>query len=127
MAWLGLQVNIASITQVGFDIARSSKYGALGRGIYFARDSRYSDDYARPCQLCPSAAAAQPAWVPGCKAILLCQVVLGRVGTYSWLSGSGSNTHHRHNHDSSIFAVFDNASCYPAYIIHYRKVAGRGG
>ena len=72
----------------GFDLAGKSRGGALGKGIYFADTSALSDAYAlgssqrsagSDCASGGPAAAeaggpAGPAWVPGCKAMLLCLV-----------------------------------------------------
>ncbi|XP_059170874.1 uncharacterized protein LOC131952285 [Physella acuta] len=103
--------NIDLICQEGFDMRVKTANGALyGKGIYFSPQSNYSKKYAADC-----------------SQMFIARVLCG----YSTRGSSDMTRPPKHSsgrmYDTcvdnvdrpGIFSVFDNAQCYPAYIIEY--------
>ena len=106
---------------------------SMPAGTYFARASRYSEQYCRAARsgtesrqhlqgeneqvLCP-------AFLPDARAMLLCRVALGKIAQGSQQlrrppAGFDSVTNSHPDHPNAIFAVFDNNQSYPEYIVHF--------
>lgn len=125
---------LRTIVNEGFDPRVSNPNGYLGGGTYFALSNAYSDKYA---SLSPHAylgsafaggggggggsAMSTPSFVPGCRAMLLCDVIVGRS---TWAGRPGFLTV-SHEYDSAsdvmgtIFAVYESGQAYATHVIHY--------
>ena len=112
----------------GFDFRVSQPGGALGTGAYFARCSGYSATYSvrEPHAvlgdgLIPNTARIVAGQRP--HAMLLCRVLLGRVGPGAQgLRKPPAGADSVSDTVRSIFAIFDNAQAYPEYMVEYRGV-----
>lgn len=99
----------------GLDI-RFANNGALGQGIYFANNSCYSNSYAHNKG-------------NGEKQMFLCLVLVGESvlqnggGIRIPPLKPGSQTERYdsvNNANGGHFVIFDNAKCYPGYLITYK-------
>lgn len=128
MLWHGADKStLAIVASEGFDIRVSQLTGLLGAGTYFARDSSYSDDYAKSGPHAVGTSVGRTNFNPGLssdsgtRAMFLCRVVLGRIGMGS--SGLRKPPEGKDSVSSGsqhIFAVFDNAQAYPEYLVSYK-------
>ena len=126
--WHGADVGaIRTIIQQGFDMRVSNQSGALGAGNYFAWSAAYSLAYSNmgkhslggSSSGLPELAVAQDE-----RVMLLARVALGRPGP--------SNAQCRvpvFGFDSAaqgpICCVFDNAACYPEYVVVFRPAEAK--
>lgn len=96
---------------IGFDM-RCSNSGLWGKGIYFATNAKYSNNYA---------------YVNGSeKQIFLCEVILGTCTEKTEHANSeiikptsGYDTVWAYAGDSDIYIKYENSLVYPAYLISY--------
>ena len=114
------------IKDAGFkkEFAGSHRGTMWGNGIYFAEASSKADEYAHP---------EEAGIYQGCCAMLLCRVALGRTATLLEPDGDAVEAALAGGADAIIgdrekavgtyreFVVFDNASCYPEYVVIYRR------
>ena len=123
---------IRSIIKHGFDMRVSNQMGALGAGNYFAWKASYSVTYAVMAKhsLGGSSSELPELHVPhGARMMLLARVALGRPGPGNRgyrvpVEGSDSATCKA----NAICCVFDNAACYPEYVVVFWQAgAGRQG
>lgn len=102
-----------------------------GHGVYFAECASKSDEYAQP---------DPRGMYKGCCALLLCRVTLGRTRTLATPNVSQRDVHKartRHPEPDSLigdrtcvgtyreFVIFDDAQCYPEYVVIYRRRKGQ--
>ena len=122
--------NIANISVEGFDLKLASLHGSCGAGIYFAESSLTSQGFTRKdalkgCspQICRS--QCQPellskARVMGLHVMLLCSVLVGRVG-----QAQGRQTQAPTGFDStgnsSMSVVYKSAQAYPRYMLFLKS------
>lgn len=118
--------NIANISVEGFDLKLASPHGSYGAGIYFAESSSTSQGFTRKdalkgCspQICRN--LGQPellnkARSMGLHVMLLCSVLVGRVGTpqhRQTQAPSGFDS----TGNSSVSVIFKSAQAYPRYML----------
>ena len=121
--------NIANISVEGFDIKLANPNGSYGAGIYFAKDSSTSQGYTRKeflkgCSQQAPFFEGQPemlskARIMGLQVMLLCSVLVGRVGTgqrRQTAPAAGYNS----TGNSGMSVVYNAAQAYPRYIIFLR-------
>lgn len=99
-----------SILDKGFDISFSKPTGLLGKGIYFARDASYSDNYADKL----ATDKGHIGIMLLCRVILGTKMDLGKPGIEKLPAG----VHCTYLGD--IYAVFDNYQAYPEFIVYYK-------
>jgi len=101
------------ICREGFDARVANLNGAIGAGTYFATSSSTSLGYL-------------PRNRNGVKAMLVCRVVLGRVGEGKRglrrppTGHNGKLLDSVGSEQSGMYCVFDNHQCIPEYIIYFR-------
>ena len=123
--------NIANISVEGFDVKLANPHGSYGAGIYFAKDSSTSQRYTRkePLKGCSQQASArqgQPEMLSkarsmGLQVMLLCSVLVGRVGTGRQQQQRAPAAGFDSTGSSGMNVVFNAAQAYPRYIIFLRS------
>ena len=122
--------NIASISVEGFDVKLANPNGSYGAGIYFAKDSSTSQGYTRkePLKGCIHDAAAhqgQPEMLSkarsmGLQVMLLCSVLVGRVGTGQQRQRAPAAGYDSTG-NSGMSVVYNAAQAYPRYVIFLKS------
>ncbi|KAL4433806.1 hypothetical protein ABPG75_000247 [Micractinium tetrahymenae] len=123
------------ICRGGFDVRLANRQGSLGGGLYFGTSSSTSSSYcgkmfdrsavqalsAPPGQAVPASAnpPATPRFQPGCQAMLLCRVAVGKAGT----AGPGARAPQAGCHSAaaygSMHVVYLSDQAYPDYVLHF--------
>ena len=97
-----------------------SAEGMWGRGLYFARDARYSDSYAfdleddTKCLLLVRLLAGDEVRVmPNDRSLRFCPDKPGGAGRYDTVTGETAG--------SKVYIVYENGRAYPEYLITYTR------
>jgi hypothetical protein len=94
--------NYDDILQNGFSLEYAKDSGSLGAGIYFAQNASYSNSFTH---------CIPTKEIGNIKNMLCARVIFGKIDTDT---RSGSD----------IWAVFNEAQCYPEFIIYYDYTIG---